>query len=434
MNNLGKSISKFFLTIVLVSNNFVVSAQPIQAVAPLYISRVSVEIKGDTLEKATAVVTWLTNREADARVDYGLTSDYGAYVASSLTPQLYHEVIIANLKSQTTYHFKVSSTATDGAYTESFDQNFKTPKLKDTTKPQLDLVGVSFEGATYAVITWETDENADSVVKYGNDSELKKYHTSSGASNTTQHEVILKNLQKNTTYFYQVSSKDTDKNQVWGGIRSFTTAMDDTVDKADLVIDRIAPVAFPDPLVSQHSVTVNWHTNHPSKGSVQLSAKKQKTQRVTEQGFAQVDHQLTVYNLAADTTYIMQIQAGDIFGKSLTVKNLTIRTLPDSGWFSATFDKDKCGSDNIYGGYCRSLGAEQTEAKHLKGYLDDVFKNNVPAAALNNWFTLVKAYVYGGYPLSAITQAIKFGGKTVHPTIPWSVWKNTADYKDYINK
>jgi len=46
----------------------------------------------------------------------------------------------------------------------------------------------------------------------------------------------------------------------------------------------------------------------------------------------------------------------------------------------------------------------------------------------------VNAYVYGGYPLPAIKQSVKFGGKTVHPTIPWSLWKDSQDYKNYIDR
>lgn len=48
--------------------------------------------------------------------------------------------------------------------------------------------------------------------------------------------------------------------------------------------------------------------------------------------------------------------------------------------------------------------------------------------------TLFNAYIYGGYPLEAIVQAVKFSGYTVHPTIHWLTWKETKDYKNYINK
>jgi len=50
------------------------------------------------------------------------------------------------------------------------------------------------------------------------------------------------------------------------------------------------------------------------------------------------------------------------------------------------------------------------------------------------WIVLVKAYVYGGYPVKAISQSVKWGGYTVHPAISYSVWQGSGDYKRYINK
>jgi len=63
-----------------------------------------------------------------------------------------------------------------------------------------------------------------------------------------------------------------------------------------------------------------------------------------------------------------------------------------------------------------------------------VYHNRVPVTALNNWYLLVNAYTYGGYTKEAIVAAVKHGGKTVHPTISFSAWQNSRDYKDYINR
>jgi len=52
----------------------------------------------------------------------------------------------------------------------------------------------------------------------------------------------------------------------------------------------------------------------------------------------------------------------------------------------------------------------------------------------SNWRILSDAYIYGGYPKEAIVQAIRFGGYTVHPTIPWESWKETEQYQKYMSK
>lgn len=91
-----------------------------------------------------------------------------------------------------------------------------------------------------------------------------------------------------------------------------------------------------------------------------------------------------------------------------------------------------------------SLKTEQTVAKSLADYLHEVigkakfnklfWKNADPSKGNRWWYTYVNAYVYGGYPIEAIKQGVRFGGKTVHPTRPWSDWKTSADYKAYINR
>ncbi|MBU1118556.1 hypothetical protein KKH43_01590 [Patescibacteria group bacterium] len=47
-----------------------------------------------------------------------------------------------------------------------------------------------------------------------------------------------------------------------------------------------------------------------------------------------------------------------------------------------------------------------------------------------SWNDLVKAYVYGGYPVSAIARAVVTDWKTVSKTQNYSAWKNTETYKE----
>ncbi|MEA2065298.1 MAG: thrombospondin type-1 domain-containing protein, partial [Patescibacteria group bacterium] len=82
----------------------------------------------------------------------------------------------------------------------------------------------------------------------------------------------------------------------------------------------------------------------------------------------------------------------------------------------------------------KSLPEEQNTAKELKQELENHYgKNRIPVHK-KHWHTIVNSYVYGNYPINAITQAIKFGGKTVHPSIPFSAWKKAGDYSEWINK
>ena len=50
------------------------------------------------------------------------------------------------------------------------------------------------------------------------------------------------------------------------------------------------------------------------------------------------------------------------------------------------------------------------------------------------WDVYSKALIYGDYFLQSITASIRTGGHTVHPSINWHAWKETQEYKEFINK
>ncbi|MFA6391544.1 MAG: glycosyl hydrolase [Patescibacteria group bacterium] len=81
-----------------------------------------------------------------------------------------------------------------------------------------------------------------------------------------------------------------------------------------------------------------------------------------------------------------------------------------------------------------SFKREQKRATELKTVLEKFFgKDKIPVTQ-ENWNKLVNAHIYGGYPVIAIVQSLRFGGKTVHPEISYDDWKKSKTYKKYIKK
>jgi len=76
---------------------------------------------------------------------------------------------------------------------------------------------------------------------------------------------------------------------------------------------------------------------------------------------------------------------------------------------------------------------EQAKAEELRAGLENYFGPGAIPISDKNWNTVVNSYIYGGYPIPAIARAIKFGGKTVHPSIPWEQWRDTDTYKTWID-
>lgn len=87
-----------------------------------------------------ATIRWTTPVPASARVDYGLTSDYGSAVADGDLATS-HSLALAGLAAGTLYHYRITSTDAAGVSTSSADMTF-------TTGAPSNIVSDDFYGTT----------------------------------------------------------------------------------------------------------------------------------------------------------------------------------------------------------------------------------------------------------------------------------------------
>ncbi len=95
----------------------------------------------------------------------------------------------------------------------------------DVSPPTISNIQVKNITSYTAKIIWETDEESNSTVNYGNTTGLE--NTSSNTSFTTMHPVVLSNLKPKVTYYFTVLSTDNDggtaSDDNGGRLYSFTT-------------------------------------------------------------------------------------------------------------------------------------------------------------------------------------------------------------------
>jgi hypothetical protein len=119
----------------------------------------------------------------------------------------------------------------------------------DTQAPMI-ILGPSVSGITAdsAVITWDTDEPSDGVVRYSRQSGL--YDSDRNDTSTSgHHEVVLSGLAPSAVYHFQVTSADAAENEV---------ASDDMIFETPAIADGTPPdVSFPDPGTISGTVTLN---------------------------------------------------------------------------------------------------------------------------------------------------------------------------------
>jgi hypothetical protein len=97
----------------------------------------------------------------------------------------------------------------------------------DVLPPQIMNIRIKDISATSSVISWETDEEADSLVNFGLD---KSYGmVRAPRFDKTEHEIVLENLLPGSTYFFRITSSDAKGNQGISSDHTFDTPKDKKV-------------------------------------------------------------------------------------------------------------------------------------------------------------------------------------------------------------
>ena len=187
----------------------------------------------------------------------------------------------------------------------------------DTTAPVISAVSTSNVTDTGAVITWTTDEPADSQVEYGN---ADTYGTSSSLATTlvTSHTVTLQGLTPDTLYHFRVKSSDAAGNQSISTDYTFTTLEPDITPP---VISGITATS-----TSETSATITWITDEPSTSKVEYGTSVSYGQ-TTLNSTLKTSHSVTIDSLFQDTTYHFQVASSDGAGNEATSADDTFTTL-----------------------------------------------------------------------------------------------------------
>ena len=172
----------------------------------------------------SATITWDTDEVSDSVVNYGTSPALGS-TESDATMVTSHSITLTELSTSTTYYYEVQST--DSSSNTAVDDNNGsyytfTTAAPDTTPPVIENVDSSSITTNSATITWDTDEIADSLVKYGT-SPGSYTDNKYDSAYVTSHSIELTDLTENTTYYYVVKSTDPSNNSSESSEYSFTT-------------------------------------------------------------------------------------------------------------------------------------------------------------------------------------------------------------------
>lgn len=438
----------------------------------------------------TATIYWTTNLPSTGRFDFGLTNGFGNWIGDNLENN-YHETTLSGLTGDQKYYFKITAySAIDDQIIVSDIYTFETNNENDHDAPILGRIKTTLITGNTATFNWETDEPSDTCIKFGTlMTELDRENCN--GDKVKIHDITIKELTKNTRYFYQASSRDESDNKQSSITFEFNTYFENDTNAPDLIIYEVSPInqKAGDDL---YNATITLKTNRPVEGTLRYGEKTNEYDKEVRLPVPRsTETNIILTDLKKDQTYYYKLNLTDVLDKTMETQEYSFNTLPKNilnGQISAKTDydpkdpnqdfdqdgltnerekqysTDPVKADSDGDGYpdgietkngfnplgqgalkikknnsyydqerLKSLKAEQNLAQDLKDKLVKEFNGRVPKNS-QSWQKLVNAYIYGGYSVKAIAQAIKLGGKTVHPTIPLSAWQSTADYQNYINK
>ncbi len=112
-------------------------------------------LKANTIQITSAIVSWDTNEPADSAVDYGLDATYGLTISSG-EKTTHHQITLSSsfLVPKTTFHFRASSSDASGNKQVDTDHSFQTlgipyeVSVKDAKGKTIPGAAVSVDGTT----------------------------------------------------------------------------------------------------------------------------------------------------------------------------------------------------------------------------------------------------------------------------------------------
>ncbi len=175
---------------------------------------------------STQKVTWDTNVPSTSQLAYSTANGQPVELQDSKMTTA-HEVIIRNLKDDSTYSLIAYSRDASGNLATSDKQLFKT--ALDTRPPKATNIviessirGSGSESRGQIVVSWRTDEPSTSQVAYSEGSGVTAFNSKTAQDTrlTTEHIVIISDLPTSRVYSIQPLSQDTARNEGQGEVQT----------------------------------------------------------------------------------------------------------------------------------------------------------------------------------------------------------------------
>lgn len=454
-------------------------------IAPRFVSTKVYQTTSDAV-----ALGWTTDERAKGTVYYG-TDFEDLDKKKGFNYGTERNMYIYGLRPNTKYYFRVIIKDSSGNERQNTFITNTNNILNENTDLQIRNIKPTNHDselvfANRVHLSWDTNFISKGMISYGTKAnKLSKKAYSNDEDLSFDHQIILEDLEPNTTYYYKIKVYDALYNKtITTNVKSFVTvpeqhqnqdeieAPDEEVLGEKIVADDLLGSIVLD---KNHRYSCHDFDNRPmaeefyrTYGPLGYDVYKMNTNgnsAICENikfanKYLQKNTSVEPSN-NSDSQYVT-ITAPQVLGIKIT-SPFTSGTdsdkdgLPDT--FEAQIATDPFNPDTDGDGYDDGTEIANNYNPHGPGKIyetiydkprmnDDIVadKANVLKYYLGQadvdlndigsleWVYLLNAYVYGEYPEEAIIQAVKYEGRTVHPTVPWKFWRNSEDYNYFINR
>jgi len=270
-----------------------------------------VQVDADTAGKIT--VTWVTNKDADTKLELGKTAAYeiGQSYTAELSTQ--HSVGITQLEPLTEYFIRLTS-ATDQE-SEEVETSATTTGVPPT------ISGISYQSVsdTSGILSWQTSEAVASNVSLSTSIEGPFDIILINPQDETNHAIPISELLSDTTYFYIVKAE---------GAYGTTTSDVGSFQTPDTTAPQI--LSFEITNITQTTATITVTTNEPTTSVIQIIDQEHETvepQTKAPEGFS-TTHTATFVNLISNASQEVNVFVADAQSNG-TLEIKTFNTLTD---------------------------------------------------------------------------------------------------------
>ena len=290
----------------------------------------------------SVTLAWATDEPTAAVVGYGYPGGEWR-TRSDAARKLEHQVTLVKLEPGRTYSFSVRATDAAGNETEFVSAapstsgnafwnwaaelalavlgvdsamaassqiqsagGFATTADDDSAAPGISQVHATPLGDSMALVTWQTDEPADSRVDFGIATAGERF--AGDASRRASHAILLTDLAPATTYRYRVGGRD---------IAGLASASDEATFVTGVLADSRPPAFAAAPAVVAEdpgSLVVAWITDEPTSASIRYGYLPDDLRLRTASPALRYDHRVTLPEILPGLTWYIAVDIVDPFG------------------------------------------------------------------------------------------------------------------------